>query len=54
MCVGLYTDIVSHFFFGGEGDWGAEKHMIVRETGQIATTGACGGRKLRTDLQYIS
>ena len=43
------------FFLGGRGGgWGAEKHMIVRETGQIATTGACGGRRLRTDLQYIS
>ena len=26
--------------------------MIVTEAGQIAITGACGGHKLRTDLQF--
>ena len=26
--------------------------MIVKEAGQIAMTGACGGQKLRTDLQF--
>ena len=27
--------------------------MIVKETGQIVITGACGGRKLCTDLQIF-
>ena len=27
--------------------------MIVKKTGQIVITGACGGRKLRTDLQIF-
>ena len=26
--------------------------MIVTEAGQIAITGACGGHKLHTDLQF--
>ena len=28
--------------------------VIVKETGSIVITGACGGHKLRLDLQCIS
>ena len=30
------------------------EHMVVKETGKLTITGACGGRTLRTDLQCIS
>ena len=39
------------FFLGGEGRENIV--MIVKEAGRIAITGACGGRRLRTDLQCI-
>ena len=54
VCRSVYRYRFAFFLGGGEGAGGAEKHMIVREAGQIVTTGACGGRKLRTNLQYIS
>ena len=53
VCVQIYMQIslpFFSFFLGGEG-W---EHMILKERGHIATTGACGGHKLRTDLQCIS
>ena len=43
-------NIISHFIFWGGG---RENIINLKETGKIARTGACGGRRLRTDLQCI-
>ena len=43
---------ISLGFFSGEG--GAREHLIVKETGKLVVTGACGDRKLRTELQCFS
>ena len=49
VCPSVYSRIPLRFFFRG-----AREHLIVRETGQLPVTGACGGRKLCTELQCIS
>ena len=46
VCLSLCIQMSFRFGEWGLGEGEARKHMIVKETGQIATTGACGGRKL--------
>ena len=51
VCLSVYSRISLRFLFRGGG--GGE-HVIGKETGKLVVTGACGDRKLRTELQCIS